>query len=317
MQGFRIYEQMKTPLDAFPGYQQQRKCSKLGGMSRRSIVVTGASSGIGLATVRVLTSHGFHVFGMVRRQEDFHKLPSECTPLLMDVTDEASIQRAFQEVSSVLGTETLAGLVNNAGIAVHGPLAYLPIDDFRRQLEVNLVAPVRLSQVFAPLLGADRSRTGPSGRIVNISSVSGKLASPFLGAYAASKFGLEAVSESMRRELLLHGIDVIVVAPGAVVTPIWDKAEATGIEQFRQTEYATALERFGQIFLTGGRQGFPPERVGEVIHLALTVARPKARYAVVPHKFRGWILPKIVPARMVDRYVGKLLGLTRTSGQGR
>ncbi|MGO4214070.1 SDR family NAD(P)-dependent oxidoreductase, partial [Terriglobus sp. YAF25] len=178
-------------------------------MSRRSVVVTGASSGIGLATVKLLTRHGFHVFGTVRRQEDFHMLPSECTPLLMDVTDEASIQPAVEEVRSALGGETLAGLVNNAGIAVHGPLTYLPIDDFRRQLEVNLVAPVRLSQVFAPLLGADRSRTGPPGRIVNVSSVSGKLASPFLGAYAASKFGLEAVSESMRRELLLHGIDVI------------------------------------------------------------------------------------------------------------
>jgi len=286
-------------------------------MSRRSIVVTGASSGIGLATVRVLTGHGFHVFGSVRRQEDFHMLQSECTPLLMDVTDEASIQRAFEDVRSTLGGETLAGLVNNAGVAVHGPLAYLPIDDFRRQLEVNLVAPVRLSQVFAPLLGADRSRTGPPGRIVNISSVSGKLASPFLGAYAASKFGLEAISESMRRELLLHGIDVIVVAPGAVVTPIWDKAEAIGIEQFRQTEYSTALKRFAQIFLTQGRQGFPPERVGKVILVALTASRPKARYAVVPHRFRGWILPKIVPVRMADRYIGKLLGLMRHSGKGR
>jgi NAD(P)-dependent dehydrogenase (short-subunit alcohol dehydrogenase family) len=286
-------------------------------MSRRSVVVTGASSGIGLATVEVLSRHGFHVFGTVRRQEDFHRLPSECTPLLMDVTDEASIQRAFQEVSSALGTETLLGLVNNAGIAVHGPLAYLPIDDFRRQLEVNLVAPVRLSQVFAPLLGADRSRTGPPGRIVNISSVSGKIASPFLGAYAASKFGLEAVSESMRRELLPHGIDVIVVAPGAVVTPIWDKAEATGIEQFRQTEYATALDRFAQIFLTQGRQGFPPERVGEVIYTALATPKPKTRYAVVPHKFRGWVLPRITPPRLTDRYIGKLLGLTRIPGKDR
>ncbi len=147
------------------------------------------------------------------------------TPLLFDVTDAAAVNRAAKETAAALGNATLAGLVNNAGIAVAGPLLHLDIDELRHQLEVNVTGQLIVTQAFASLLGADSSRSGEPGRIVMITSVGGRNANPFMGPYNASKFALEGLSESLRRELMIFGIDVIVVAPGAVATPIWDKAE--------------------------------------------------------------------------------------------
>src|SRR5271165_3413624 len=202
----------------------------------KSVVVTGASTGIGWGTVKVLAEKGCHVFGSVRKQSDADRLRKEFgsrfTPLLMDVTDDDAVRQAAALVAEALGRETLAGLVNNAGIAVPGPLLHLKAEEYRHQLEVNLIAPLVVTQAFAPLLGTDRSRQGQPGRIVNISSVGGKLGAPFLGAYVASKHGLEGMSQSLRRELLLYGIDVIVIGPGSVATPIWDKAEADDFSRY-------------------------------------------------------------------------------------
>lgn len=280
---------------------------------QKSVVITGASTGIGWGTAKVLLSHGFHVYGTVRKQTDADRLQKELganfSPLLMDVTDGKAVERAAAQVADRLGNARLAGLVNNAGIAVPGPLLHLPIEEFRWQLEVNLIAPLQVTQAFAPLLGTDRSRTGPPGRIVNISSVGGKIGAPFIGAYAASKHGLEGMSESLRRELMLYGIDVIVIGPGAVATPMWDKAESVDVTRFQGTDYTAILERFSKYFIAQGRKGFPPEYVGEVVHTALTAAHPKARYAVVPQKFQNWILPNLLPRRMIDRFIGKQLGL--------
>lgn len=167
--------------------------------TRRSVVVTGASSGIGRACVKVLVASDFHVFGSVRKPGDAERLSQEFgdgfTPLLFDVTDEAAVAAGARQVEVALGAGTLFGLVNNAGIAVPGPLLYLKIDDFSHQLAVNLTGQLIVSQAFAPLLGADRARQGSPGRIVMISSVGGKNAPPFSGPYAASKFGLEGLSE--------------------------------------------------------------------------------------------------------------------------
>src|SRR5262249_47315029 len=175
--------------------------------------------------VKVLIASGFHVFGSLRKQTDADRLSKEFganfTPLIFDVTDEAAVAAGARQVEAALGGETLFGLVNNAGIAVPGPLLYTKIDDFKQQIEVNLTGQLIVSQALAPLLGADRSRKGVPGRIVMISSVGGKNASPFVGPYNASKFALEGMSESLRRELMLFGIDVVIVAPGAVATPIW------------------------------------------------------------------------------------------------
>ena len=243
--------------------------------SKRSVVVTGASTGIGWGTAKVLIANGFHVFGSVRKPQDADRLRKEFgrefSPLLMDVTDEAAVRQASAQVEADLGRARLAGLVNNAGIAVPGPLLHLPLPDYRHQLEVNLIGPLLVTQAFAQLLGADPGREGKPGRIVNISSVGGKIGVPFLGAYAASKHALEGMSETLRRELMLYGIDVIVIGPGSVATPIWDKAEADDFSRYRNTDYAEILDRFSKYFIAEGRQGFSPERIGATVLAALTL----------------------------------------------
>ncbi len=281
----------------------------------RSVVVTGVSTGIGHGITSVLVRHGVHVFGSVRRQEDAARLSTEFresfTPLLFDVTDTRAIAAAVDIVKKRLSGSTLLALVNNAGISVFGPLMHITLEELRRQLEVNLVSVLGVTQAFIPLLGADRSLKGGPGRIVNMGSVGGKIAAPFLGPYAASKFALEGLSESLRRELLLFGIDVIVIGPGAVATPIWDKAEREDTSRFDKTEYAAPLRKFGDWFLREGRKGYPPERVGDAVWHALSRARPRVRYPVVPHAFRGWVMPRLLPKRVVDRIIGRSVGLTR------
>jgi len=172
---------------------------------------------------------------------------------------------------------TLTGLVNNAGVAVPGPLLHLPLEEYRRQLEVNLVAQLSVTQAFAPLLGADTKRKGQPGRIVNISSTAGKIGLPFLGAYVASKHALEGMSESLRRELMIYGIDVIVIVPGSVVTAIWDKGEAEDLSMYQGTDYAAIGERFRRLMITEGRNGLSPDRLGQTVYTALTARRPRER----------------------------------------
>src|SRR5437868_12299028 len=197
----------------------------------QSVVITGASTGIGWATAKLLLDKGFGVFGSVRKEADAIRLKGEFganfAPLLFDVTDEAAVLSAAREVRAALGGQTLAGLVNNAGIAVPGPVLELSADEFRRQLDVNVVGPIIATQAFGPLPGSDPSLKGPKGRIVMISSVAGKNGNPLTPAYAASKHAIEGLSESLRRELMLFGIDVIIVAPGPVKTPIWSRAGRT------------------------------------------------------------------------------------------
>ena len=199
----------------------------------QSVVITGASTGIGFAAAKLLLARGFRVFGSVRKQADADRLKSEFganfIPLVFDVTDEAAVFAAAREVRAALEGQTLAGLVNNAGIAVAGPLLEISSDQFRKQMEVNVIGPVIATQAFGPLLGSDPSLKGPKGRIVMISSVAGRNGNPLTAAYSASKHAIEGLSESLRRELMLFGIDVIIVAPGAVKTPIWGKADRKSV----------------------------------------------------------------------------------------
>src|SRR4029077_8641541 len=169
------------------------------------------------------------------------------------------------EVRNQLNGETLAGLVNNAGIAVAGPVFELSADEFRRQMDVNVIGPVIATQAFGPLLGSDPALKGPKGRIVMISSVAGKHGNPLTSAYSASKHAIEGLSDSLRRELMLFGIDVIVVAPGAVKTPIWDKAEQVDVTQYANTPYAESLGKVRDYMIANGKKGFPPEKLGEVV----------------------------------------------------
>jgi NAD(P)-dependent dehydrogenase (short-subunit alcohol dehydrogenase family) len=278
----------------------------------RSVVITGASTGIGWASAKLLLDRGFRVFGSVRKQADAERMKSEFganfTPLLFDVTDEAAVLAAAREVRIALNGETLAGLVNNAGIAVAGPVLGLSADEFRRQMEVNVVGPVIATQAFGPLLGADPSLKGPKGRIVMISSVAGKNGNPLMAAYAASKHAIEGLSESLRREMMLFGIDVIIIAPGAVKTPIWSKAEEIDISAYQNSPFFPALGKIRKFMLQLSETGLPAEKIAEAIAEALTSASPKVRYQLTPDPMRH-LMTAVLPKRMVDRIIAKRLGL--------
>jgi NAD(P)-dependent dehydrogenase (short-subunit alcohol dehydrogenase family) len=276
-------------------------------------VVTGASTGIGFAACRVLIQRGFRVFGSVRSEADANRLKEQLGtnyfPLIFDVTDPESVNNAAVHVSEAIREKRLSGLINNAGIAIPGPLAYLPLERLRLQLEVNLLGVHTVTQAFLPLLGPKPDRIGQPGRIVNISSVSGKLAVPFLGAYAASKFGLEGYSDALRREMMLFGIKVILIEPGAVITPIWQKAEGIVVEQFPDTPYNRSLRLFAEQAMKEARSGFQPEKIGEAIWRALTVRRPRARYAIVPNRLVEWSIPRRLPTEFLDFCIAKFFRL--------
>jgi NAD(P)-dependent dehydrogenase (short-subunit alcohol dehydrogenase family) len=282
----------------------------------QSVVVTGVSTGIGWAITRGLIQHGFRVFGSVRKTQDAERIASEFgerfIPLLFDVTDEAAVQAAAQQVREQLNGEALMGLVNNAGIAAPGPLIYLPTEEFRRQLEVNLVSVLIVTKAFVPLLGSDHSLRGKPGRILNMSSVSGTIGYPLVGAYAASKHGLEGFSESLRRELMLFGIDVIIIGPGSVATPIWDKAEQADISGYANTDYAEPAQRVRQYMLRNGKNGFPAEKVGEVVLHALTTPRPRVRYAIVSGRFLRRLMLRLAPKRVIDNFIARNFGFKQT-----
>lgn len=282
---------------------------------KRSVVVTGASTGIGFAVAKMAAAQGFHVFAGVRKMADADRIAGdigdEATPILFDVADSEGVTEAAREVAGRLGTTTLAGLVNNAGIATAGPLLHQPLDEIRNLFEVNVLGQIATIQAFAPLLGADRARSGPPGRIVNMSSVAGRLALPFFGAYAASKHALEALSDSLRRELTLYGIEVVVIEPGVIATPIWDKAEKIDASPYMTTDYAPYAERLRSTVPKEGRAGLPPERVAAAVLRALTVVNPPARIPVIQNKFAKWILPRLLPDKALDGVLTRMFGLKR------
>ena len=278
----------------------------------KSVVITGASTGIGWATAKLLIERGFRVFGSVRKQADADRLRGEFganfTPLLFDVTNEAAVLAAAREVRAALGGETLFGLVNNAGIAVAGPVLELAADEFRRQMDVNVIGSIIVTQAFGPSLGSDPSLRGKPGRIVMISSVAGKNGNPLMSAYSASKHAIEGLSESLRREMMLFGIDVIIIAPGAVKTPIWSKVEEIDISAYKNSPFFPALERIRKFMLHLGETGLPAEKIAEAIATALTSAHPKVRYQLTPDPMQH-LITAVLPKRMVDKIIAKRLGL--------
>jgi NAD(P)-dependent dehydrogenase (short-subunit alcohol dehydrogenase family) len=279
----------------------------------KQVVVTGVSSGIGLSTARALLARGYFVFGSVRTDQDEERLSVELGPsfraLRFDVTDAEAVARAAARVREALGGENLAALVNNAGISRPGPLAYLPVEELSHQLEVNVVGLLQVTQAFLPLLGSRPGAPRPRGRIVNVSSNSGRIAYPFLGAYAASKHAVEGLSDALRRELLLYGIDVVLVQPGTTRTAIVEKT-AQQMEEFLDSDYGPALERmFGKELRERQRSAIPVERVSRVILRAVESPRPRTRYPVPRKWLSGWIVPRLLPDRSLDRLVARHLGL--------
>lgn len=281
----------------------------------QTVVITGASSGIGRATARHLAQQGWHVFAGVRKDLDAETLDGDhenITPLKLDVADGESVTKAVETVSEALSGAKLAGLVNNAGIAQMGPLALQPLDEIEAHFRVNVLGAIACSQAFAPLLGMERSRSGEPGRIVNITSVGGKIASPFLGAYTATKHALESVTDTLRRELLIYGIDAIAVGPGAVKTPIWDKAEEKNEgNPYANSEWAGAIDKFSDTMLQGGREGLSPEKIAKVIETALSDPSPKARYAPVPNKLTNFSIPTRLPKRWLDSIFANRFGMKK------
>jgi NAD(P)-dependent dehydrogenase (short-subunit alcohol dehydrogenase family) len=282
----------------------------------KDVVVTGVSTGIGWGTTKVLVAKGFRVFGSVRKQADADRLQREFgngfVPLMMDITDAGAVYQAAHRVGSMIADRNLVGLVNNAGIVVSGPLLYLRPSEYRRQLDVNMISPLVVIHAFAPLLGTDKKRQSPAGRIVNITSSGAKVPIPLLGAYSSSKCGLEGMSDVLRLELMLFGIDLVMIEPGFVNTSMYDKGEKEDLSEFKPTEYWNAVQNFQKFIVAEGRKGFSPERLGEAVHLALCTAKPKARYAVIKQRFKNWTLPRLVPARMLDAVVAKQLGFIKS-----
>src|SRR5712672_4749778 len=279
----------------------------------QSVVITGTSTGIGWGTAKVLLERGFRVFGSVRKQQDADRLREEFganfTPLLFDVSEGAGGVAGGGDVRAELEGETLAGLVNNAGIAVAGPVLGLSADEFRRQMDVNVIGPIIATQAFGPLLGADRSLTGPPGRIVMISSVAGRNGNPLTPAYSASKHAIEGLSESLRRELMLFGIDVVIVAPGPVKTPIWSKGQqAVDTSRYQNSPYLPALQKVSAFMQHLDSIGLAPEKIAERIFDALTLPRPKVRYHIAPDSMRH-LMAAVLPKRTMDRIIAKRLGL--------
>jgi NAD(P)-dependent dehydrogenase (short-subunit alcohol dehydrogenase family) len=275
-------------------------------MATGTVLVTGASTGIGEATALHLKELGFDSVAAVRKEEDAERLRSHgLRTVKLDVADSGSIAAAREE----LGDGPLAGLVNNAGIAVAGPLEFMPLDQLRLQLEVNVVGQVAVIQQFLPALRAG------GGRIVNLSSIGGRVALPLVSPYNASKFALEGISDSLRRELHGQGVDVILIEPGGVKTPIWNKSNEAASELQQQMPpeaerlYGKMIEAVRRATIEIAQEkGIEPREVAEVIGRALTAKRPRTRYLVGSDaKMRG-PLAKVMPDRLMDRAIARRMG---------
>lgn len=277
----------------------------------KSVLVTGASTGIGRATALRLDRNGWRVFAGVRREEDADSLRTKgserLAPLMLDVTDSTQIATAADRIGEVVGEAGLDALVDNAGIGVMGPLETLPIEDFRKQIEVNLIGQVAVTQAMLPLI---RRATG---RVVLVSSAGGRMALPFGGAYHAAKFGLEGVADSLRQELRPWGIEVVAIEPGSIDTPIWERAvsgyeEMTARAPDRQEElYGKRLAKLQEGARRTAARGIAPEKVAEAIERELTAKRPRTRRRVGLDAQGQVLLRRLLPDRALDRLVALFL----------
>ena len=281
----------------------------------KKVLITGVSTGIGFSSAKILCDSGYRVFGSVRKQEDAEKVTSEFganfTPLIFDVTDSMGIQENAKIVKGeLIPGEALAGLVNNAGVAMGGPINLIDTDVFRKQFEVNFFGLIEVTKTFLPMLGAVKNSM-QQGKIINISSVSGRRAHPFVAPYTSSKFAVEAFSDALRREMLLYGVDVILIEPGPIKTAIWDKVPDLDDNEFTGTDYEHSLRKFYKIFIEMGKKGFDADIIGNRVKEILQDPSPKTRHVITPNRFINFTLPGILPDRIFDKLVGKGLGLLK------
>ena len=282
----------------------------------KNILITGVSTGIGYDLAKVFLSSGYKVYGSVRKQEDADRLASQLKEnfqaVIFDVTDFSEVDKAAKRLEAEIGEEGLAGLVNNAGIAVAGPFIDLSIEDFKHQFDVNVFGMIKVTQSFLPLLGARPDHSSLPGKIVQISSVSGRMGMPFVSAYVGSKYALEGISESMRKELLLYGIDVVLIEPGPIKTPIWRKSMDPLLEKFKGSDYSQIMKKSNEKFMGPAiENALSSERAVKLILKEFEKSRSRSRVVIVAQKFKNWTLPMILPTRILDRIIGKALGLSK------
>lgn len=282
-----------------------------------AVLVTGASSGMGKACALRLSQAGFTVFAGVRKQRDAQMLKQEGSsrliPVILDVTNEQTILQACQFIRESVGDAGLVGLVNNAGVGVTAPIELVPLDELRRQFDINVIGQVAVIQAFLPLIRAAR------GRIINVGSVGGQTTIPFGGPLCASKYAIESINDAMRMELRPWGIQVVLVAPGSIRTPAVNKLVQDS-EAMLQTfpsdgirRYAAAYRAFVQTFVKHEEAGAPPEAMANVVLKALTADKPRTRYPVGPLSRRLFLLSRLLPASVFDRFKIRLFGLPRAS----
>jgi NAD(P)-dependent dehydrogenase (short-subunit alcohol dehydrogenase family) len=274
-----------------------------------AVVVTGASTGIGRAIALLLDAEGYRVFAGVRKEADGRELSQaasdQLTPLMIDVTDAEQIESASRQVAEAVGDEGLVGLVNNAGVGGGGPIEFMPLDELRSTLEVNLIGQVAVTQAFIPLI---RKR---KGTIVFIASIGGRVASPFMSPYNTSKFALEALGESLRHELQPWEIDVVVVEPGSIDTQIWTKGNDKAREQLDEMPedarrlYGRQLSRFVEVISETASRGIAPEKVAEVVHKAIASENPKHRCLVGTDAKVGARLKSTLPDRTFSKLAAR------------
>lgn len=274
-----------------------------------TVVITGASTGIGHAAARELIARGYQVFGSVRKQSDGKRVQKELgesfTPLLFDVTDHHALPAAVEQVRAAVGDNGIAGLINNAGIAHNGPLMHLPLEEFRHVFEVNVVGVLAVTRAFLALLGGRRDCPHAPGRVINMSSISGGATFPMVATYAVSKHALEALTDGLRRELSIYGIQVSAIEPGTIKTPIWEKRpESVRDQRYDATDFAHAMQNSAHVFDRELEKAKPMSIVTDAIVDALEASRPKTRYPLVGL----WHLRKVLPDRVLDAIMLKEIG---------
>jgi NAD(P)-dependent dehydrogenase (short-subunit alcohol dehydrogenase family) len=287
--------------------------SENGSDATKSVVITGASTGIGEACAMRLDKRGWRVFAGVRKEADGEALTAKAsdrlTPVILDVTEQPTINAAVEAVTAAVGDAGLDGLVNNAGVGYGGPLEFLEIEDLRRQLEVNVVGQIAVTQGFLPLIRKAK------GRIVNIGSIGGRMATPFIGPYNASKFAMEALTDSLRQELHPWGIHVAIVEPGSIATPIWQKSKdrvediKEGMPEEAMRYYGDTMESIEKALNDFEAAGIPPDEVAKFVQHALSAGTPRTRYVVGRDAQLQRMLVKWAPDRVRDNLVRRQLGL--------
>ena len=281
----------------------------------KSIVITGTSTGIGYACSKHFIEKGYKVFGSVRNDNDANRVSNELgsnfVPLMFDVTDETAVKESVKVVENQIGDQKLSGLINNAGLGVMGTIQSLSAEQFKYQFDVNVLGVFHCCQAYLDLLGADKNRKGDPGKIINISSVSGEIGMPFMSAYNMSKFGLEGFSEGIRRELLMYGIDVVVIAPGPIKTPIWKKInQKDEVKRYDNSDFRESLARAMKMTDKMEQVGFEPIVIAERALSVIKNKKNNTRYRIDPTRMQN-ILLQLFPKRIADRMIAKRMNIIR------